>query len=184
MQMGGTATLTGVTVIGTGEDPGLGGGVGVFADDTNGAGHLVLSDSVIGAHPIAAVWLDGPGAYELRGNELTGGEGLALTPELTVHGNAVFVSGGVGSWDGQQGLLLEANTIEGSAWGILLHGSSAQLAGNDYSGNAVDLVQQACDGVETPAGFEEAPTAQLCSGYDQVTVELTFTVYLQESETL
>lgn len=141
----------------------LSGGVGVA---TLGEGYPVsldLDGVTIGGAPLAAVYLDGPGSYEIYDSLLSAGTasgGEAIFP----FENAVFAANRVEAWDGEQGLLLQGNTLGHAGGGALfLDDSSATLSGNLWQSNAIDLIQQHC--VETtsePEGSEEATTSSLC----------------------
>ena len=185
---GGVLELTNTSVLGNGPDDELGGGVGIYASDRGGSSSLVLADSEVSAHDYAAVWLDSrwpfdDGSYALSGNTLHGGDGQDLSPTVHAHGDAVFATG-VSAWDGEQGLLLENNTLMDSAGaGVFLDGSSALLSGNTYIDNAVDLWQQDCDGIPLPVGLEEAQIAELCPEYDRITAPIEFHLVLEEELT-
>jgi len=182
LMSGGHLELDDTTIEGTVPDANEGGGVGVFATDQYGyPGSLVLTNSTIAEHPLAAVWLLGQGSYRVEDNELCGGAGFEIQPGTSIHGNAVFATGGVTAWDDPEGLWLQGNEFHDSAGsGVLLHGASATLAGNSYSGNTVDLIQQACDGVEVPEGVQEAPQQELCPQYDELVYPLRFHMFLIE----
>ena len=183
---GGVLELTDAVITGNEADGEVGGGVGIYASDRGGSSTLVLDSSEVTEHDFAAVWLDTGGAvddgsYALSGNTLSGGAGQNLSPNVHVHGDAVFTTGGVTAWDGERGLLLEDNTFQDSAGaGVFLDGSSAYLSGNTYIGNAVDLWQQDCEGVPLPIGLEEAPVVEMCPEYDRITAPLEFHLVLEE----
>ncbi len=144
----GTLTVTASTITGTLADAEWGGGFGVYASGNWGAPTIKLVDSTIGAHDYAAVWLDGPGSYDLEGNTLSGSAGVD-DHGTAIHGNAVFAQNGVSAWgeDATTGLLLADNSFnDASEIGVLLHDASAALTGNAWSGNGTDLRQQLCDG--------------------------------------
>ncbi len=134
-------------------DKAMGGGFGVYAMAVRSReggyaeeGIVFLSDSEVGAHPYAAVWLDGPGEYQLRRNVLHGGPGIALG-SWQAHGNALFAMNGVAWWSGFTGLLLEDNTFrDATDAAILLHGATARFEEdtNVFRNNGADLIQQRC----------------------------------------
>ena len=181
---GATLELTDGAISGGAPDANLGGGVGVYVSDRDGTSTLLLQGTSISEQPYAAVWLSGDGSYRLVGNDLAGGVGLELAT-INVHGDAVFAMNGVTTWDGASGLLLQDNTLrDSSGAGILLDASSATQAGNSYVNNTTDLVQQRCDGVEPPMGYEEAPVVELCPDFDRVVVDFDFQLRLEDGETL
>ena len=177
--------LIDAVVTGNASDDELGGGVGIYTSNRWGTSTLILRDSEVTAHPLAAVWLDSGWPFDdnsssLTGNTLSGGGGQTLSPAVQVHGDAVFATG-TSAWDGERGLLLESNTFRDSTGaGVFLDGSSAQLLDNTYIGNAVDLWQQGCEGVPLPVGLEEAALVELCPEYDRITAPLEFHLFLEE----
>ena len=156
------------------DDPELEGGVGVFAISAGLPSTVTIDDSTIGPQPYAAVVLSGEGVYSITGNDLSGGDGTTYP----IPGGAVLATGGVGTWTGSQGLLLENNTLHDSAGiAVLLDASSATLTGNSYSGNSLDLVQQSCGAVPEPEGWEEAPSAEICPLSEYSIPPLAFSLY-------
>jgi hypothetical protein len=118
-----------------------------------------------------------------------GGHGLELVkPDGTTflaHGDGVVATSGVSAWDGSFGLLLDGNEIQGALRaGVMLDGSSADLSGNTFAGNAMDLVWQRCDGVEEPGGLPEVPIVEQCPQFNLSMAPLEFYLYLEESEPL
>ncbi len=174
------------TIQGTTSHPDLGGGYGlyVFPDDDANSTTLVLRDCAVQDNPIAGVWIDGPGSYQLIGNDIHGGEGWTRDT-LTKCGDAVFARAGVGAWDGSFGLLLEGNHLaDGLTAGLFLDEASATLRDNSYANNGIDLIRQgeACD--TPPEGFQDDPIAlaELCPGYDYGTCVDTYTVVMELPE--
>ncbi len=149
-----------------GPDSDLGGGMGVFATGQFGGSSLEVRNTTIDAHRYAAVWIDGPGRYDIEDNRLQGGEPFSLNTG-PMHGNAVFGWNGITAWDGETGLLLARNTIFGAGGNaVLLHDSTATLSENAWSDNTVDLRQQSCLATTRISDAEVAdiPTVGLCSG--------------------
>ena len=181
----GDLVLRDSTITDTLPDPEWGGGFGVYASDHFGAPTVTLTDSTIGPHDYAAVWLDGQGAYDIQGNALFGSEGVD-DDGWALHGNAVFAERGVTAWDGASGLRLSANTLDGaSEVAMLLDGASAELDGNIFSGNGVELWQQRCDDIVAVA--EGDPDWEICpeSGNLLTAYDLIFTsLYLPEVDPL
>ncbi len=198
----GAVRLTDSTISDTRSDAEWGGGFGVYALDNAGPPTITLLDSTIGPHDYAAVWLDGPGTYEIEGNQLSGSEGIDQGGHI-LHGNALFAENGVTAWDGATGLRLADNTFTSSSEiGVLLDGSSAELDDNSWFDNGTDVRQQACDGPDGISGPDEGgllddvtpltqddlldiPNALVCPAGNVLTAyDLTFsTLYLPTSET-
>ncbi len=148
--LGGETTLSGLTVAGVQADDTLGGGVGLLA--TRETPILTLSGSELSDQELAALWLEGGGAFQVTSTTLHGGSQLEFA-------DAVVVTNGVT----RDNLLLQDNTFQDAARiAVLLDGTSAQLSGNTYQGNALDLVWQDCDGVDEPTGLDEAPVSEIC----------------------
>ncbi|MDP6934885.1 MAG: right-handed parallel beta-helix repeat-containing protein, partial [Myxococcota bacterium] len=192
-QTGGALVVQGSLVEGTTAEANNGGGVGVFVDDRyqdwGGSPSLTLTDSTVQDNEMAAIYLRGAGAYQLTGNELTGGPGLGTDRPAWTHGDAVFVTTGdtnPTSWDEEEqlGVLLQDNAFTGSAGaGVFLDGAGATLTGNTYEGNTTDLVWQACDGVDSPEGLdtEALATTELCPDHDHHAQTLELDVQLLEA---
>lgn len=160
----GSLVVRDTEVSGTLADDTLGGGVGVFASTFYGPTILTVEGSTIGPHPYAALWLEGQGYYQVTGNDLSGSEGVAMGA-WTVHGNAVFATGGVTPWDGWDGLLLTGNVLrDAPGVAVLLDGASASVAGNSWPDAGVGLWQQRCEGVSpvTEAELAEIPAWERC----------------------
>lgn len=188
---GGALALTSTDIIGTEPDANLGGGVGIFASGGDAESSVLsVETTTIEDHSLAAVWLDGNGAYSIRNSTLVGGYGVELEyPDgstTLLHGDAIVAVDGVAGWDGTTGLLLEGDEICGAARvGIMLDGSPAALSGNIYSDNAPDLVWQECEGVTEPTGLGEVPVYDdRCSSdpLHMATLPLEFSLYLEEAE--
>ncbi|MDP6935550.1 MAG: right-handed parallel beta-helix repeat-containing protein, partial [Myxococcota bacterium] len=84
VQAGGALLMDDSLVEGTVSDSNAGAGLGVFVDDrvvtAFGSSTLTLHDSVLRDNEMGAVYLRGGGTYQLVGNELSGGAGLAVEP--------------------------------------------------------------------------------------------------------
>lgn len=152
------------------EDIALGGGMGLVllqreTGFVEAPPTVTVRDSTLSGHTRAAAFVKGDGAFVFSGNDVfVGGESDSLAwPRL----NGIFVSEGPGPWDGLLGVLIEGNTFSGASQGALfLDRASAQISGNTWTDNAVDLVQQGCDGTDSPPpGYEEAPRSELCPIY-------------------
>lgn len=173
----GTLSLASCTIDDTVPGSELGGGFGVYAASDFGFPSLSLSDSAVGPHPYAAVWLDGNGRYDVQRNELSGSEGVAQGTGL-MHGNAVFAQRGVAVSDGTSGLLLLDNTYSGaSIIAVLLDASSATLDGGAWSANGTDVWQQHCDGTVplTDTELIGVPSTRICPSSNILTAyDITF----------
>jgi len=180
-----TVVLVDCAVLDNGIDANVGGGVGIYAADLGARPDLLVSGGSVTGHDYAALWLAGTGAYQIDGVLLDDHPGVEHTnPQggtLLFHGDAVYATGGITAWDGSLGLHIANSTLSGCGGpALFLDGASATLQGNLYSGNALDLLQQACDGVDPPDGYGEAPTYELCPQYDELTQELFFDVFFNE----
>ncbi len=167
----GALTLTHTRITDTTTDEEFGGAFGVYGIGAFGPLAITVTDSTIGPHAYAGIWLDGDGAYDIERNVLSGSPGV-LCGDTPAHGNAVFAENGVRAWDGASGLLLADNTLTDSpAIAVLLDGASALVAGNVWSANTTDLRQQRCEGVEVLSEAELAgvPTATICPGTNLLT---------------
>ena len=165
----GELILEDCTISATGRDPGVGGGVGVWAEGAVfGGSQLEMSGCLVQGQTLAAIYIDGRGRYELCGNEFAGGEGFEWAPGIVLGTEAVVVTGGVRALGAAGGLALRDNLVRDSgSTGVLLDGSAASLFNNVYdnpAAEAVDVVQQACDlpGVE-PIDPDTAD-ALICEG--------------------
>ena len=186
---GATLTLSETDISGTHTDANEGGGIGVYASDAGGSSTLTIVDTMVGDQPYAALWLDGDGSYEIRDSGLVGGYGLereypnGITDVL--HGDGVVATGGITAWDGTNGLLLENNTIQDAyRAGVILDGSSAELATASFSNNPTDLIWQRCTGVEEPGGLGNVPVLDYCPAYNHGVAPLEFNLYLEEADPL
>ncbi len=160
------------------EDASEGGGVGVFIEEASyGPSVVTMESSSVTDVELAAVWVQGPSAVPLIDNTLVAGSARDIGGGTEVHGDVIVARDEVSE------LRLEGNTISGAVEaGVLLHGSTAELAGNTWTGNAVDVLQQNCD--ESPGdvvGLEEVGTADICPEYDELVLDLHFDAYLTES---
>jgi len=162
-------------------DPSLGGGSGIVADSSDNRSHLIVEDTWIGAHAIAAVVLSGPADIDLRRNTLLGGVGVALREDLVVMGNAVLAADGIGADD----LLLSGNLLaSGAGPALFLHGASATLDGetNLWSGDGDAIWQQHCDGVAPPDDYRVAPSAVICPEEERPVLPIGLDIMLEDLE--
>lgn len=184
--LNGSVTLSSCTIEGTLPDAEWGGSFGVYASDYDGHPTLTLLDSTIGPHEYAALWLAGPGTYDIEGNRLSGSAGLNKDGHI-LHGNAVLAMDGVTSWDDATGLLLAENTFHDAAEiAVLLHAASATLTRNSWSANGIDVRQQLCAEVVvlTEAETDWDPEWEVCpEGNVLVAYDMEFnSLYLPEIE--
>ena len=175
----GGVTLVDGAVDGSRGDASSGGGVGIYASGHYGPTSLSLDGVSLVGNRYAAVWLDGDGEYRLESSTLEGGAGVSFGSAI-LHGNAVFATGGVTAGDGTQGLSLAGSTLSGCRTAVLLHGASAALAGTVFTGNALDLQQQACATVDLPTGLEAAASSAICPDRWQLVAPLSYGLYLQD----
>jgi hypothetical protein len=174
---GGTLVLSGAVISDTVPDEEWGGEFGLYANDYYGPATVSLTDSTIGPHAYAAVWLDGNGSYDLERNTFSGSDGVT-SGSATLHGNAVFVENGITAWDGATGLLLADNTFsDASEIAVLLDSAAASIRGNLWRNNGTDLRQQRCDGVVplTEEDVADVPNPDVCPEGNVLTAyDLTF----------
>lgn len=174
----GSLALSECTISGTSPDSNEGGGYGVFAarHDASESMRLRVEDSEIGPHRRAAVLIDGDIDVQLIGNTLSGGPSSASSNQP--RGQAVFALQTTASTeqDVTSGLWLSENVLQDAALGALfLHGASATLSGNTWSGNGVDVVQQFCGDEPNlvDLSLEELDSVELCpEPYDPYAVSL------------
>ena len=181
-EQGAVLSLSDCEISATSVGSNVGGGVGIWASATElEPTSIEVTGSALSGHPVGAVWLEGPGSYRLQANELHGGEG-EVRGSLVRCGDAVYARDGVAAWDGEQGLYLEGNTLrESHGAGLFLDGASATLAGNDWSGNTVDVVAQGTTCAEPPDGLDIEPvtSTELCPTWDYSTCGDEFELYLE-----
>ena len=136
--LGGALTLEAGAISGSIPHSGAGGGVGVFAWNTDVLADLRVTGVVFSDLPGTALYLRGPGRYVMAGCDVSG---TGTWPSLA---GGVLAVDGVGPWDplggpdgNGPGLLLQGNNFSGlSADAILLDGSSATLAPDSATGEA------------------------------------------------
>ena len=191
-RQGGSLYLSGTNISGTRSDANEGGGFGVYAaawdaDYYTLGPSVALDDVTIEDQPYAALWLDGDGSYSVTNSTLVGGYGYEMTyPDGTsalFHGDSVVVTNGASAWDGAHGLMLQGNEIRDAVRaGVLLDSSSAELEGNIFTNNGVDLIWQDCDGVDEPGGLAQVPVVYHCPIYNHHVAPIEFNLYLEETE--
>jgi len=188
---GGALDLSSTTISGTRLDANEGGGIGIFMSDREadlyGPSSLEVDVVTIEDQPYAALWLDGDGSYAISNSTLFGGYGYEETypngTSETFHGDGIVATRGVSAWNGVQGLLLQDNEIRDAyRAGVLLDGSSAELAGNTFSGNTADVIWQDCEGVDEPVGLGQVPIVDQCPVYNHHLTPMEFNLYLEEVE--
>ena len=178
--LGGDLELLRADICGNDGKPALGGGVGVLALD-DGEHLLSVQESSICAHAVAGIYVSGSGGFMVQDSTVAAS---AEAPGSTgPFGNAVVgVAGrepyedvpGPGPWNGQTGLLISGSSLSGAGHAaVFLSASSATLEGGSWTGNALDLVQQACSGIESPELGGQALQTSLCPTYDKAYDYLT-----------
>ncbi len=162
---------------GTTPGPNLGGGVGIFTYPAREGrpAQISVADSTIQDNPVAGVWLKGEGAYQLSGNTIVGGDG---EPHGATHrcGDAIYAGAGVTAWDGERGLLLGGNQLDGqSGAGLFLDDAWASLEGNSWQDAELDLLVQGEACLSPLEGYQEAPLADICPQWTEPSCALAFT---------
>ncbi len=176
---GGALEIRSSTISGTGESTDLGGGVGVFAGErSEGVSPMVrLIDNDVSNNLGAGVHLLSEGSYTLIGNDITTNASLPHGATTRCgHGIYAFETQ---AWDGSTGLLLEGNSIASNqGTGLFLDDGWARLAGNDWSGNSLDLLVQGEACLSPSDDYSEAPVQELCPEWSQPICEIDFTLVL------
>ncbi len=173
----GTLELHGSTISGNRESVDLGGGVGIYAAGPRGwqGPQLRVSDSIVTDHEVAGFWLADPGSYVLTGNDISGGAGIPHGP-TTRCGDGIYARD-LDAWDGQDGLFLSGNTLhQNNGTGLFLDDASAQVEGNTWEDNGLDLLVQgdACE--DSHDSFGEAPQRDICPEWYQPSCRLAYTL--------
>ncbi|GEM_PF-3189164 len=152
-------TLEGVDLSGlsNNEEASLGAGLVVQLDST-------VQDTTIAAGPYGGAWINGPGRYELVDSTLSGGPQVELAPGVVIHGDALYATNGVQTWDGDSGLRVVGSTLLGAQGaGLFLQGASATLESVSWADNSRDVVQQVCDpDLAAPEGLDDDLIVDLC----------------------
>lgn len=181
----GDASLTldvGTTVVDTESSAGLGGGVGIlaaFGSESAGVPGLFLDDTTVTGSPLAGVYIDGPGDFDIRNSILEGGSSLDGA-EVHPWGDAIFATAEAGD---VQSIFLSKNTLHGAAGaGLFLNGSTATLEDNLWEDNTLDLFQQGCDEAAAPTGEEASDRWERCPTYDRRVENLEYYLYVTPLE--
>lgn len=152
-------------------DADLGGGLGVMVGagaSASASPKLTLSELTVTGSALSSVYLEGQGSYEI--SDCTLEAGVLPSGQVYPGRNAVFATGGVGMWDGDQGLRIADTTFSGEAEGAVFldDQSTASLDTNRFSASGFWLVQDRCNGVAEPEGGEalEGDHVDGCEGYD------------------
>ncbi len=155
------------------------GSFGLVIDAVDAAPRVTLAGVRVSGHPSVAVWLEGPADYDLQDVDLVGGAPYRLRAGIDVHGDALVARGGITSSDLR---LVDATVRDAGGAGLLLHGASATLDGVTLTGNATDVVQQACadDAPDPVQGVPPDATSARCVGADRLLLppDLSFVVEL------
>ncbi len=175
-----TARLVDVVIRDNGEDPAVGGGVGVGAADTTGSTRLTWSGGTAGGHPVTSVYVSGPGTYALTDLVLEAGP-VTLVPfvNLEVGGHSLVATGGVRGIDQAAGLSVERVTLTGYLRpGALLDNAEAFFGPDCIYDPAIvdpelrpaDIFQQACPVGELGIGGGEGAFVVGCVAPDEALV--------------
>ena len=167
----GRLELIGGTVSGSLATGSRGGGVGVFAWAVFGPPEVLLDGVVFEELPGPAVYLRGPGRYELRDPLFVE---VGLTEGPFGYPPALVAVDGATSWQesdsGSSGLLLHGAVLRDvPGEGVLLDASSGTLEGVVFDQvGGVDLYTQHCDGVAPPEVGPDPVETNDCEGYPRV----------------
>ncbi|MFH1463469.1 MAG: right-handed parallel beta-helix repeat-containing protein [Pseudomonadota bacterium] len=174
---GATLEVLSSTISGTRASVDLGGGLGIYASQQHGEGPptLLVEGSVLSDNGIAGVYLAGEGSYQLLRSTIE--ESIALPfGAHTRCGDGVYATG-IAAWDGEHGLLLDENSLNGNAGaGLLLDGAAAALHANTWGGNDPDLWVQGEACLSPRDDYAEAPTSEICPTWDRAVCDLEFTL--------
>lgn len=135
-----------------GTEPGV---FGLYAENIFGSLDVVLDGCTIEGNASAGIALEQPFpdegrmAVQILDTTVEGGEADDDQPDLASRGDAVLVCGGLGPWDGTDGVLISGSTLhDAGRVGLLLNGSGATLQDVTLDGNAVSAVQQPVEAVD------------------------------------
>lgn len=175
----GALTLNDSEVTDTLASPGLGGGIGIYAQNPFGGATLDVRDSVVSGNALAAMWVDGVDAATIERSTLYGSGGVALRAGLFVNGNAVFAQNLAAG-----ALRLADDALTGAAdAALLLNNATATLSNVTWAENGTDVVQQTCaDNAVLIDSF--GASAELCTGVDRPTLSLAYALNLVEPPVL
>lgn len=164
---GGSLTLTDAQVTGGFPDSQLGGGMTVYATDGYGENQVTMSNCEVDLAPHAALWFDGPGAYQVSDSTILGVLGYDINASGT-GGNAVFLED-LDRWDGATGASFTGNLIQNAPnVAVMLENAAATFSGTTWNGNNTDLRQQRCTDVEPLADAElDGANAVVCPDGDR-----------------
>lgn len=156
-------------------------GVGVYVGEQGPLGRFTLRDNVIEGHAEAAIWISGPGLYDIEGNTLSGAVGVPIRDDLNVHGNGVYADGG--DWGEASQLVLADNRFaENVGVSVFLDGASAALDGNRFEDAGLGVLQQRCGSVAPPTGLAAVPSSDICPAADALALSFLFSFYMAEAE--
>jgi hypothetical protein len=170
-----TLEIRSSVITGTRESVNLGGGVGIYAAAAwdRPPAQLLVSDTSIADHPVAGLWLQGDGRYQLDSLSVTGAQGIPHGT-TTRCGDGIYAAG-TPAWDGSAGLSIEGSTVsDNRGAGLFLDDGWAQLAGNAWWDNGPDLLVQGEACLSPRDDWAEVPDSTLCPTWDQPTCELGF----------
>lgn len=177
--IGATLNLRDVVVQNTAPNRSWGGGIGVYArgsDDTA----LIVENAQISGNPVAGIWLDGPLTSTITNSQISGGTGVQLRDDLTVHGNAVYARGTTAA--ASSGVELRGTRIGPSAEiGVLLDGGSVRFDDCSWTGNTIDVAQQQCADQGFPQDTSGASTS-ICPDAPYLTLALGYDFFLVDPD--
>lgn len=168
-----TARLDGLDVSNVTRDITYDGGVGIFGDSTSDVADVEATDFTIDATPYAAAWFQGKGVWNITNSVLVGGVGVEVRPELILHGNALFASGGAEA-------TLSNVEARDARVALLLDGASADLSDVRFVNNALDMQVQACDAGGT-TDIPNGATANVCPADSLMTRRFTYAIKFTEA---
>lgn len=175
--IGGALSIVDTEITATDPSVSAGGGIGIYAAETEFPTALTVDGSTISGNPLAGIWVNGAATVRVADSRLVGGLGVAIRDDLWVHGNAMYATG-TEVWSGASGMLIERSRIEGARdAGLLLDVASASLMDNAFFANGTDVVQQGC-GVPVDLASLGGASHDICAGDERPVLSLVYDIYL------
>jgi len=166
-----------------------GGGVGVLTEWTQVGSwwspEVTLTNLTLADNPLAGAYLNLNGSYQFDGCSFSNAQGILINGVLPANGNGIVALNQVGSWDGNEGLLVQNSDFGGNAGvDLLLDDSSATLSGNTYTAASQQVIQQDCTNA-APLDLQSDPADVLvCPAWDLPLAPVAYRVFLEAEDLL